>query len=63
MVPDWSDLSIIATSNGISYDDFLKQIIGSALKRAEQTYPQDKNLVEDGKAAMHGMTSQNRWIS
>ena len=63
IVPHWSELSIIATSNGISYEEFLEQIIDSALKTAEKTYPQDTKSANNVKAAMPGMTSQGRWIS
>ena len=59
-VPYWSDLFIIATSNGISYEEFLEHITDSASKAAGKTDPQDTKSANEVKAAIPG---QGRWIS
>lgn len=35
MVPDWSDLALIARDNGLPYKVFLRQIVESALVRTK----------------------------
>lgn len=44
----------------MSYEEFLGQIIGSALKRTEQAYPHD---TKSAKVAIPGMTGKSRWLS
>ena len=39
IIPDWSDLALIATSNGLPYDRFLDEIITMALKRNASRRP------------------------
>ena len=39
IIPDWSDLALIATSNGLPYDRFLDEIITMALKRSASRRP------------------------
>ena len=39
IIPDWSDLALIATNNGLPYDRFLDEIITMALKRSTSRRP------------------------
>ena len=39
IIPDWSDLALIATNNGLPYDRFLDEIITMALKRSASGHP------------------------
>ena len=39
IIPDWSDLALIATNNGLPYDRFLDEIITMALKRSANGRP------------------------
>ncbi|CAD6564956.1 MAG: hypothetical protein ASARMPREDX12_004531 [Alectoria sarmentosa] len=67
IIPDWSDLAIIATSNGFSYEGFLNEIVNSALKRGASRRPgHDINQYGsngDGEDAVSEsvVTRRDRW--
>ena len=67
IIPDWSDLSLIATSNGLSYDRLLDEIINSALKRAasKRCGPQNNrnrsNGNGNGALSKPVVTRRERW--
>ena len=66
-VPDWSDLALIATSNGFSYEGFLNEVINSALKRAASRRPRPQNDHNgsngdgSGEASEPVVTRRVRW--
>ena len=55
IIPDWSDLALIATNNGLPYDRFLDEIITRALKRSPSRRPK---LPGD---EMSTVTRRERW--
>lgn len=67
IVPDWSDLALIATSNGFSYEGFLNEVIHSALKRAANRLPRPQNDQNtsngdgSGEASEPVITRRVRW--
>ena len=55
IIPDWSDLALIATSNGLPYDRFLNEIITMALKRSASRCPKTPGN------GMSTVTRRERW--
>ena len=55
IIPDWSDLALIATSNGLPYDRFLNEIITMALKRSTNRRPKSPGN------EMSTVTRHERW--
>ena len=55
IIPDWSDLALIATNNGLPYDRFLDEIITMALKRSASRRPKTPGN------EMSTVTGRERW--
>ena len=67
IIPDWSDLALIATSNGLPYDQFLDEIINSVMKRSTsrrpEPQPNDNRNIDTGNGNPHKsvVTRRERW--
>lgn len=55
IIPDWSDLALIATNNGLPYDRFLDEIITIALKRSASGRPRTPGIERSA------ITRRERW--